>query len=492
MAGRLSLFSPPHSRARRLAPAVVTAVYLALYIPMYQSFGNIAPQLATIPLLCASAVAGRRVSAGILVLLLAAHVFFQLAVLDGGIARAFHPTVLIGFALGAAMSQGIIGFRRVWDSLRQERDLLRSFMEANPDNLWTKDLELQFTSINQKLAETFGLGEPREAIGKTDFDFLTDEGARERRLEEERIIETGAPLLHHEEVNTVGPGGERLYLTSKVPIRSAEGEVIGLLGMGRDITELKREQELQQQNEELSRAIEARDGFLAQISHELRTPLTSVLGYAQLLQSGALGELNEKQQNAVDSVAEAGELQLELVNDLLDLAQLQTDTMVWKLEPMSVRGAGKAALSVVQPLADEKGTAVEVSWDGGCDLIVGDSRRIAQAFINLLSNAVKFTPEGGTIGIRSEVEDGVVRVTVRDTGIGIAEENFARIFAPFEQLSKGLAREYQGTGLGLALVEKVVMAHEGSLKVESEPGEGSRFVVEFRAAKADEATVEGS
>lgn len=359
-------------------------------------------------------------------------------------------------------------------------------MDANPDNVWVKDVELRFTMINRTLADTFGLEDPREAIGKTDSDFLPEEEARERWLEEERIIKTGEPVLHYEEVNTAGPRGERRYLTSKVPIRSPEGEVIGMLGTGRDITDLKRQQDLQQQNEELSRAIEARDEFLAQISHELRTPLTSVLGYAQLLKSGSLGELNEKQQEAADSVTAAGELQLQLVNELLDLARLQTDSMVWELEPMSVRGAGKAALAVVRPLADDKEIELKVAWDEKPDSIVGDSRRTSQLFINLLSNAVKFTAAKGTIGIESEVEDDLVRVTVWDTGIGIAEEDLGRIFVPFEQVSKGLARAYQGTGLGLALVEEVVVAHKGSVSVESQPGRGSRFVVELPMARAEE------
>ena len=407
-------------------------------------------------------------------------------IIDDGKGIAFHPGVLIGFALGAVMAQGIISLRQVWNSLRQEQVLLRSFMDANPDNVWVKDVELRFTMINRTLADTFGLEDPREAIGKTDSDFLPEEEARERWLEEERIIKTGEPVLHYEEVNTAGPRGERRYLTSKVPIRSPEGEVIGMLGTGRDITDLKRQQDLQQQNEELSRAIEARDEFLAQISHELRTPLTSVLGYAQLLKSGSLGELNEKQQEAADSVTAAGELQLQLVNELLDLARLQTDSMVWELEPMSVRGAGKAALAVVRPLADDKEIELKVAWDEKPDSIVGDSRRTSQLFINLLSNAVKFTAAKGTIGIESEVEDDLVRVTVWDTGIGIAEEDLGRIFVPFEQVSKGLARAYQGTGLGLALVEEVVVAHKGSVSVESQPGRGSRFVVELPMARAEE------
>ena len=455
-------------------------IHLAAYLPLYSAIGSIAPQLAMIPALLAGWVLGRRGTAAIVLLLLGAHILLQLTLADGDL--AFHPAALFGYAMGALLGQVIVSLRRIWRDLSLERELLRTLIDTVPDLIFMKDADLRFTTVNKAMAEFFALAGPEEAVGKKDFDLMPEAHARERLQDDLQVIQSGRPLLQREEFADGGPLGKRGHLTSKVPIRSPAGRVVGLIGTTRDITELMRQKDLQRENEELSQAVEMRDGFLAQVSHEVRAPLTSVIGYAGLLQSGALGPLTDKQQSAANHLNLAGKHQLQLVNGLLDLARLQANAIAWDPTVVDVQSICQEALDIIQVLAAENNLSVETAWSPDAGTLMFDARLLRQIIINLLSNAVKFTPEGGIIGIRTASGDGNVKITVWDTGIGIAEEDFSRIFDPFQQLSSGSDRKYLGAGLGLALVQEVITAHRGTVGLKSEVGHGSEFTIELLAS----------
>ncbi len=241
----------------------------------------------------------------------------------------------------------------------------------------------------------------------------------------------------------------------------------------------ERTSELSVANAELARAARLKDEFLASMSHELRTPLNAILGMSEALLEQVYGELNEKQAKSLRSVEESGRHLLALINDILDLSKIGAGKLELDLGPVPVESTCQSSLRIIKELAQKKQIKVSWSFDGVVTLIRADGRRLKQILVNLLNNAVKFTPEGGLVGLEvwGDVEHQMVRLTVWDTGIGIAPQDLGRLFQPFVQLDGSLSRQYAGTGLGLALVYRMVEMHGGSITVESEVGKGSRFTV---------------
>ncbi len=237
--------------------------------------------------------------------------------------------------------------------------------------------------------------------------------------------------------------------------------------------------QLEAANEALGRAARLKDEFLASMSHELRTPLSGVLGMAEVLRSGRSGPLNERQQRSVRVIEEGGRHLLSLINDILDVAKLDTGNVVLQPEPCSVTGVCRASVSMIEAAAERKQINLSVDVDRNASPVMADARRLHQVLFNLVSNAVKFTPDGGRVSLAARVdpERGEIRFVVSDTGPGIAREDLDKLFKPFTQLDTRLAREHTGTGLGLVLVRQLTELHGGRVEVESEPGQGSRFSV---------------
>lgn len=239
----------------------------------------------------------------------------------------------------------------------------------------------------------------------------------------------------------------------------------------------ERTHDLQVANEELVRASQLKDAFLANVSHELRTPLNVILGNIGLLQEGVYGPLAERQRRSLDTIAESGQQLLGLINDLLDLAKIEAGRLAFAYTEVPVREICDSCLSLARQQAARKGLHVAFVFDPAVGSIRSDPRRLRQILINLLSNAVKFTPSGRAIGLEVRAAGSRVEFVVWDEGVGIAPEDVERLFQPFTQLDQGLARQYEGTGLGLALVRQLVALHGGQVDVVSAPGAGSRFCV---------------
>ena len=232
-------------------------------------------------------------------------------------------------------------------------------------------------------------------------------------------------------------------------------------------------------NAELARAAQAKDEFLAAMSHELRTPLTSILGLSETMGDGLLGPLSAQQEKAIRMIHENGTHLLELINDILDMSRVASGQMQLRWDQVPVDQLCEASLRLIGPAAKRKGLKVSLTIDPQARLVRGDSRRLKQMLVNLLGNAVKFTPEGGSIGldVQADAERGELSFGIWDTGVGIPREQFERLFQPFVQLDSRPARQYDGTGLGLALVSGMVELHQGRIQVESEVGQGSRFEI---------------
>ncbi|MFN8412008.1 MAG: PAS domain S-box protein [Anaerolineales bacterium] len=257
------------------------------------------------------------------------------------------------------------------------------------------------------------------------------------------------------------------------------GELL-VLSTSRDITlHKKAEETLRLANAEKERALRMKDEFLASMSHELRTPLNAILGISESLEEQVVGELNSKQMKYLRTINESGKHLLELINDILDLSKIEAGRLEINILDLDVEHLCTTSLRMVRELAQKKNINIEFSSDTNARIIKGDERRLKQALVNLLSNAVKFTPNDGKIGleVKGNAETHMVTFTVWDTGIGIKQENMERLFKPFVQLDSSLAREYSGTGLGLALVAQMVRLHGGNVSAVSELGKGSRFTV---------------
>jgi PAS domain S-box-containing protein len=232
-------------------------------------------------------------------------------------------------------------------------------------------------------------------------------------------------------------------------------------------------------NTELARAARLKDEFLANMSHELRTPLNGILGYAELLQEGIYGTLSPEQSASVAEIGETGHHLLNLINDILDLSKVEAGKIVLEPIPVNLMDLGQMVTRMVSQPALFKRINVISTYDSYAETMVADERRLKQILVNLLGNAVKFTPEGGSVGLEVRVDshEGTITFTVWDSGIGIAPDDQRRIFEPFIQLDSALHRAHEGTGLGLALVRRLVTLHGGSLSLESTVGVGSRFQV---------------
>jgi len=233
--------------------------------------------------------------------------------------------------------------------------------------------------------------------------------------------------------------------------------------------------ELDRLYRELASASTHKSEFLATMSHELRTPLNAIIGFSQVLREEMFGELNQKQEEYLDDILASANHLLSLINDVLDLSKIEAGQVELQIAPFSLRDAMERGVVMVRERATENGVVVVLAAGHDVDVVEGDERRIKQVIFNLLSNAVKFTDEGGTVDVNAVRMNGEVRVSVSDTGPGLAPEEHERIFEEFQQAEAGVALR-EGTGLGLALSKRLVELHGGRIWVDSELGEGSTFV----------------
>jgi two-component system, NtrC family, sensor kinase len=230
---------------------------------------------------------------------------------------------------------------------------------------------------------------------------------------------------------------------------------------------------------ERTRALEVaskhKSDFLANMSHELRTPLNAIVGFSQVLKEKLFGPVNDKQEEYLDDILTSADHLLELINDILDLSKVEAGQVELEVGLFSLREALERGVVMVRERATKNGVQLQLALDPAVDLVEGDERRIRQVVFNLLSNAVKFTPKGGQVEVSTARENGEVRITVSDTGPGIAPADQGRIFEEFQQARSGNGERPEGTGLGLALSRSLVELHGGRIWVESEPGKGSTF-----------------
>ena len=251
-------------------------------------------------------------------------------------------------------------------------------------------------------------------------------------------------------------------------------------------------QKMQASNEELQRANSLKSEFLANMSHELRTPLNAIIGFSELLLDRTFGDLSPDQRGYSSDILSSGRHLLALINDILDLSKIEAGKMRLAREVFEIGGVVEEAMALLRVEAGRKGIDLVSEVVEPYALLDADRSKVKQVMSNLLSNAVKFTPPGGRIALAVARAGDRLLIEVEDTGIGIQPDDQQRIFEAFTQVDGSLARQYQGTGLGLTLVKRFAEMHGGRVTVTSTPGTGSRFAVEIPGLRpAEEGMTEG-
>ncbi len=315
----------------------------------------------------------------------------------------------------------------------------------------------------------------------------------------------GFPIVREDTsaIEVVRPGDGVVHAELRVADIEWEGESSFLISL-RDVTDRKRaeEQSRQLQQEQAARAeaeaaSQAKSEFLAIMSHELRTPLNAVLGYTDLLQLGVAGSLSDEQRQQLRRISASGRHLLSLVNEVLDLARIESGRLNVERRPIRTSEVADAALVMIQPQAEARGLSLSRTETVSSPVCLGDPDRVRQILVNLLGNAVKFTPVAGTvtvdIGVADAAEPGArvrgdgpwVYIRVSDTGPGIAPEQHEQIFAPFVQGQSGHTRRKDGTGLGLTISRRLARLMSGDVTVHSVLGDGAVFTLWLPEAKED-------
>lgn len=396
---------------------------------------------------------------------------------------------IIGFV---GIGRDITAQKRVEEALQQERILLRTVIDNLPDGIYAKDRNCRKTLSNLADLHNVGVQSESEVLGKDDFDLYPKEVAEKFSADDRTVIQLGQPVLNREEYLLSMDGHERWLLTSKVPLRDEKGTIVGLVGVGRDITERKYAEGMLHQQAELLRlqaeeltaaresALEAsrlKSEFVANMSHEIRTPLNGIIGMTSMLFST---DLSSEQLEYAEIVRQSGEALLTVVNDILDFSKIEAGKLSIEKYDFDLVAVVEGAIEILAPRAQEKGLELGCFLDHDVlHAVRGDAGRVRQVMVNLIGNAIKFTERGEvmvSVVAEEQTEHHVkIRFAVTDTGIGISEEGISRLFRPFSQENGSTTRKYGGTGLGLTISKQLVELMGGTIGVESQQGKGSTF-----------------
>ena len=274
--------------------------------------------------------------------------------------------------------------------------------------------------------------------------------------------------------------GHYVWLESRVRFVAdpVTGEMSSAISVTRDITARKQfEDELLSARERAEAASATKSRFLANMSHELRTPLNAIIGFSDILAREMFGPLSPRYVEYSQLINDSGAMLLDLINDLLDMSKIEAGKFELYYEDVPVGEAISASLQLLAKRAEEGGVEIVTRVTPNELRLRADKRAFGQILLNLISNAVKFTNKGGRLTVEASAEGGQLRLTVRDTGVGIAKDVLPRLARPFEQASNDPARTHGGTGLGLALVKSLTQLHGGEFSIQSEVGHGTEVTV---------------
>jgi PAS domain S-box-containing protein len=380
--------------------------------------------------------------------------------------------------------------------LRDQQFYTRSLIESNIDALMTTDPQGTITDVNQQMMTLTG-STREELIGVPFRDFFTDPARADagiaRVLAEHKVSD-------YELTARARNGAETFVSYNAATFHDRDHNLQGVFAAARDVTDRRRiERTLQEKNVQLEHASRMKSEFLATMSHELRTPLNSVIGFSEALKDGLIGVMTESQQDYIGDIFTSGQHLLSLINDILDLSKVEAGMMDVEIEAVDVGALLSNSLTIVRDKAATQSIGLDLDLDEHLGVTQLDMRKTKQIVYNLLSNAVKFSHQGGLVSLRARyvprsavgtlegswpvrrfnLADNefteFLEICVTDGGIGISKQNMAKLFQAFTQIDSSLARKFEGTGLGLAMVKQMTELLGGSVAVASQLGEGTCF-----------------
>jgi PAS domain S-box-containing protein len=380
--------------------------------------------------------------------------------------------------------------------LRDQQFYTRSLIESNIDALMTTDLQGIISDVNQQMVTLTGY-KRYELIGAPCRDFFTDPVCADIAIE--RVL-TEHKVTDYELTVRAQNSQETVVSYNAATFHDGDGNLKGVFAAARDVTDRRRiERTLQEKNIELEHASRMKSEFLATMSHELRTPLNAVIGFSEALKDGLMGEMTESQQDYIGDIFTSGQHLLSLINDILDLSKVEAGMMNLEIEAVDIERLLSNTLSIVREKAAARNIRLDLELADDLGMSQLDIRKTKQIVYNLLSNAVKFSEHGGRVTVsarrvrRAQVGtlpgswavhsfplgdnefEEFLEICVSDNGIGISQENMTKLFQAFSQIDSSLARKFEGTGLGLAMVKQMTELLGGSVAVASEDGEGACF-----------------
>ena len=374
--------------------------------------------------------------------------------------------------------QDITRRKRTEKQLQESESRFRQIVENASDMIYRADTHGRFTYANPATLRVMGFEREEEAIGKHYLDIVAPEMRHRVKRKYEYQFASKTPSTY-QELLVIANDGSEIWLGQNVQLIYEGDKVIGFQCLARDITAIKQAHDaLRIARDQALEASRAKSQLLSKVSHELRTPLGGILGYAELLRDDIFGELNVEQKRVTNEIMESTDYLTTMVNELLDEAQVQANTLTLRENYFSPAALLKASTAGVEVLAAKKDLRFEASIDADLPTeLYGDDHRLRQIIINLVGNAIKFTKHGSvTIQLGCDGPNHW-QIRVADTGFGIPKEAQAYIFDPFRQVSASITDDNRGIGLGLAITNQLVQLMNGKILLESEPGSGTTFTV---------------
>ncbi len=377
--------------------------------------------------------------------------------------------------------------------LRDQQFYTRSLIESNIDALITTDPAGIITDVNKQMEALTGCTRD-ELIGAPFGNYFTDPERAEAGIK--RVL-SGGKVTDYELTARARDGKETVVSYNATTFHDRDRKLQGVFAAARDVTERKRfERALQESNIEMTRAKAAaekanlaKSDFLSSMSHELRSPLNAILGFAQLINSDSPPP-TPTQMASIDQILHAGWYLLELINEILDLAQIESGKLALSREPTSLSEVMLECQAMIEPQGQQRGIKMTFPHSRIPHYVDADRTRLKQVLINLLSNAIKYNQANGTVVVDYTVSTpGRLRVSVRDSGAGLSPEMLGQLFQPFNRLGRETSRE-EGTGIGLVMSKRLVELMGGTIGVASTVGSGSVFWFELNSVDAPQLAID--